>query len=83
RRASGWFVTLAAVYLVFVASMGLMQKSLMYFPDATRFVPNEWALQELKPLHVTAEDGLATTSWYRPALKSDKFTIVFFQGNAG
>ncbi len=83
RRASGWFVTLAAVYLVFVASMGLMQKKLMYFPDATRFVASEWALEELKPLQVTAEDGLTTTSWYRPALKHDKFTIVFFQGNAG
>ena len=83
RRASGWFVTLGAVYLVFVASMGLMQKSLMYFPDNTHFVPLEWALEELKPIHVTAEDGLETTSWYRPALKHDKFTIVFFQGNAG
>lgn len=83
RRVSGWFVTLAAVYLVFVASMGLMQKSLMYFPDKTHFVPMEWALQELKPLDVTAEDGLKTTSWYRPALARDKFTIVFCQGNAG
>lgn len=83
RRVSGWFVTLAAVYLVFVVSMGLMQKSLMYFPDPTRFVPVDWALEELKPLSVTAEDGLQTTSWYRPALKHDKFTVVFFQGNAG
>jgi fermentation-respiration switch protein FrsA (DUF1100 family) len=83
RRASGWFVTLAAVYIVFIASMGMMQKSLMYFPDPTRFVPSEWALDEMKPLQVTAEDGLTTTSWYRPALKRDKFTIVFFQGNAG
>lgn len=83
RRASGWFVTLAAVYLVFIGSLGLMQKRLMYFPDATRFVPTEWALPELQPLQVKAEDGLVTTSWYRPALKRDKFTVVFFQGNAG
>ena len=83
RRASGWFVTLAAVYIVFIGAMGLMQKSFLYFPEKTRFVPAEWALEELKPLPVTAEDGLQTTSWYRPALKHDKFTIVFFQGNAG
>ena len=83
RRASGWFVTLAAVYLIFIGSLGLMQKSLMYFPDPLRFVPSEWALDELKPLQVTAEDGLTTTSWYRPAKKHDKFTIVFFQGNEG
>ena len=83
RRASGWFITLAAVYLVFIASMGLMQKRLMYFPDSSRFVPSEWALDELKPLHVISDDGLETTSWYRPAQKHDKFTIIFFQGNAG
>lgn len=83
RRASGWFLTLAAVYLVFIGALWLMQKDLMYFPDKARFVPNEWALEEMKPLSVTAEDGLPTTSWYRPALKRDKFTIVFFQGNAG
>jgi fermentation-respiration switch protein FrsA (DUF1100 family) len=83
RRASGWLVTLLAVYLVFIGAMGLMQKRLMYFPDPARFAPAEWALGELQPLEVTAEDGLATTSWYRPAQKRDKFTIVFFQGNAG
>jgi uncharacterized protein len=83
RRASGWFMTLAAVYLVFIASLGMMQKKLMYFPETVRFVPSEWALDELRPLEVTAEDGLKTMSWYRPALKRDKFTMVFFQGNAG
>jgi fermentation-respiration switch protein FrsA (DUF1100 family) len=83
RRASGWFLTLAAVYAVFVGSMALMQKSLMYFPDPAPFVPSQWALDEMKPLKVTAEDGVTTTSWYRPAQKRDKFTIVFFQGNAG
>ena len=60
-----------------------MQKNLMYFPDAARFVPQEWALKELEPLDVTTEDGLHITSWYRPALAADKLTVVFFQGNAG
>jgi fermentation-respiration switch protein FrsA (DUF1100 family) len=83
RRASGWFVTLLAVYLVFILSMGLMQKRFLYFPDSMRFVPSEWALDELKPQQETADDGITTTSWYRPPLKRDKFTIVFFQGNAG
>jgi hypothetical protein len=60
-----------------------MQKHLMYYPDATRFVPSEWALKELEPLEVVTEDGLHLTSWYRPAPSRDKLTIVFFQGNAG
>jgi fermentation-respiration switch protein FrsA (DUF1100 family) len=83
RRASGWILTLILVYLVFVSALGLMQKRLMYFPDATRFVPSEWALKELEPIEAKTEDGLTITSWYRPSQSRDKFTIVFFQGNAG
>jgi len=83
RRAGGWILTLALVYGVFIGSLALMQKHLMYFPDHARFNPQAWALKELEPLEVTTEDGLKITSWYRPALSTDKLTIVFFQGNAG
>ena len=83
RRASGWFITLLLVYGVFITALSLMQKRLMYFPDATRFVPSEWALKELEPVDATTKDGLIITSWYYPAKSSGKFTIVFFQGNAG
>jgi hypothetical protein len=83
RRAGGWILTLALVYAVFIGSLALMQKHLMYFPDAARFVPQEWALREFEPLEVTTEDGLHITSWYRPAQAADKLTVVFFQGNAG
>ena len=83
RRAGGWILTLALVYGVFIGSLSLMQRHLMYFPDAARFVPQEWALRELEPLNVMTEDGLAITSWYRPSLAPDKLTVVFFQGNAG
>lgn len=83
RRASGWILTLILVYVVFIVALGLMQKRLMYFPDPTRFVPAEWALKELEPIQEKTEDGLNITSWYRPAQARDKFTILFFQGNAG
>jgi fermentation-respiration switch protein FrsA (DUF1100 family) len=83
KRAGGWIVTLALVYIVFICALGLMQKRLMYFPDPARFVPSEWALKELEPLDATTTDGLSITSWYSPARTKDKFTIVFFQGNAG
>ena len=39
RRAAGWVVTLLMVYLVFIGALFLMQKRLMYFPDAARFAP--------------------------------------------
>ncbi len=83
RRAGGWILTLALVYGVFIGSLAMMQRHLMYFPDGARFVPQEWALREMDQLDVTTEDGLKITSWYRPALAPDKLTIVFFQGNAG
>jgi fermentation-respiration switch protein FrsA (DUF1100 family) len=83
RRVGGWILTLALVYGVFIGSLFVMQKSLMYFPDPARFDPALWALKEMEPLNVTTEDGLHLISWYRPALKPDTLTIVFFQGNAG
>ena len=83
RRAGGWILTLVTVYVVFILALGFMQKRLMYFPDPTRFVPNEWALKELEPVTATTEDGLKITSWYSPAKARNKFTVLFFQGNAG
>lgn len=83
RRMAGWVLTLVLVYVVFCTALALMQKRLMYFPDPTRFVPEEWALKEMQPIEVKTEDGLTLTSWFCPPRKPDKFTIVFFQGNAG
>lgn len=81
RRAGGWIVTLCLVYGVFIGALFLMQKSLMYFPDPNRFSPADWALKELEPIAVSAQEGLVTTSWYIPPRKKTKFTVVFFQGN--
>ena len=83
RRAAGWILTLVMIYLVFISALGLMQKKLMYFPNPARFSPSEWALKELEPFDVIAKEGFTVTSWYRPAVARDKFTIVFFQGNWG
>lgn len=83
RRAGGWIGTLFLVYVVFILSLGMMQKYFLYHPDPTRFVPSAWALKEMEPIDAKTEDGLIITSWYRPAQAKDKFTVVFFQGNAG
>ncbi len=83
RRAIGWVITLMLVYGVFIGALGAMQKRLLYFPDAQRFSPSEWALAEMTPFPVHTPDGLDLTSWYRPPQKRSTFTIVFFQGNAG
>ena len=83
RRTTGWILTLVLAYLVFIVSLGAMQRHFLYFPDPAKFVPAEWALKEMQPLTVATEDGLNLTSWYSPPKKPGKFTIVFFQGNAG
>ena len=82
-RILGWITILATAYLAFIGALGLMQRDLMYFPDPQPFVPSEWALKELQRFPITTEDGLDLASWYVPAKHKDKFTIVFFQGNAG
>lgn len=82
-RIIGWMLILATAYLVFIGALGVMQRKLMYFPDPKPFVPSAWALKELKPFPVTSGDGLKLTSWYLPAKQRGKFTVVFFQGNAG
>jgi len=83
RRTTGWILTLILAYVVFCLALGAMQRSFLYFPDPAKFVPEQWALKELQPLPVTTEDGLTLTSWYIAPKKPGKFTIVFFQGNAG
>lgn len=83
RRVAGWMLTLTFVYLVFVLTLGVAQKQLIYFPDPAPFVPSQWALKELQPFKVTTDDGLTLTSWYVAPQRHDKFIIVFFQGNAG
>jgi len=83
RRTLGWIITLSTIYVVFILALGAMQGKFLYFPDRVKFVPDQWALKEMQPLIATTEDGLTLTSWYYPPKKPDKFTIVFFQGNAG
>ena len=83
QRTIGWILTLSLAYVVFIIGLGAMQGRFLYYPDAAKFVPEEWALKELQPLTATTEDGLTLTSWYSPPKKTGKFTIVFFQGNAG
>lgn len=83
RRVFGWVFTLGVAYVVFVVALALTQNKILYFPNTSEFEPSEWALKELGLFPVTTEDGLQLRSWYVAPKASDKFTIVFFQGNAG
>lgn len=83
RRIFGWVSTLILAYAVFVAALAMTQSNMMYFPDKEPFEPSAWALKELELFPVTTEDGLQLKSWYVAPKAKDKFTVVFFHGNAG
>lgn len=75
-------LTLCVAYLTFCSVLFLLQRTLLYFPDKTAFVPSEWHVSELIPIQLDTGDGLKITSWYTPA-KDQRKTVVFTQGNAG
>lgn len=75
--------TILIAYAAVCAVLFFLQRTLMYFPDRTAFVPEEWGLRELHPVGLTTRDGLKITGWYSPATSREKQTIIFTQGNAG
>lgn len=83
RRLRRFLIGVLLAYGLLVLALGLLQRKLMYFPDAQPFVPVAWALPELEPLPVATADGLSLLSWYRAPYAQGKPTVVFFQGNAG
>ncbi|MBT5898497.1 MAG: alpha/beta hydrolase [Rhodospirillaceae bacterium] len=65
-------------YAALVAGCAMVQRSLMYFPDANLPAPS----QGFEAVSYRTADGITLTSWYRPALKGFP-TLVYFQGNGG
>ena len=65
-------------YAALVAGCAMMQRSLMYFPDANLSPP----ASGFAAVSYRTADGLTLTSWYRAAEKGFP-TLVYFQGNGG
>ncbi len=65
-------------YAALVSGCAMMQRSLMYFPDANLPPP----APGFAAVSYRTADGLTLTSWYRPAEKGFP-TLVYFQGNGG
>ena len=62
--------------------MYLFQRSLMYFPDATRTPPAAAGLPEAEEVVLTSADGEKLVAWH-VAPKGAKRLVIYFQGNAG
>ena len=69
-------------YAALVAGCTMIQRSLMYFPDANLPVPGDVGAPEFQVVSYRTSDALELVSWYRPAKKGFA-TIVYFQGNGG
>ncbi len=72
---------LCFIYLAFVGSLYLFQRSLQYFPDASFVHPEEVNLQAFSTVQLLAADGTRLVAWHAEP-RGTKPTIVYFQGNA-
>ncbi len=62
--------------------MYIFQRHLIYFPDKNRPDLQKYDATEMNLVTIHASDGIALTSWYKPAPGSHP-TILFLHGNAG
>jgi len=70
------------VYTALVGALYLIQRELIYHPGHEMRSPAASGVPEMRPVELTAADGIKLVSWYRPAREGQP-TIVYFQGNAG
>ena len=65
-----------------LALMYLFQRSLMYFPDASRYAPAAAGLPQAEEVRLTSSDGERLIAWHVPP-RGDRPVVLYFQGNAG
>lgn len=70
-------------YLLVVAALAMMQRSMIYHPGHDRAEPAEVGLDRMVPVPVRATDGWIVTGWYAPPSDARAPTVVFFHGNGG
>ncbi len=69
----------ALIYVLFVASLFVTQRTLIYFPNNSRPAP----VQGAEIIKVTTRDNQKLESWYFAPKDRTKPVIVFFHGNSG
>ena len=77
-----WLPILAVVgYGGLLALMYVVQRALLYFPDATCVAPAQAGLPQAEEVHLTSSDGEKLIAWFVPA-HDGKPVVIYFQGNA-
>src|SRR5512139_2386570 len=75
-------IVTVAGYGCLLAAMYVFQRSLMYFPDATRLSPAQAGLPQAREVSLQSEDGEQLVAWFVSA-RPGKPLVIYFQGNAG
>ncbi len=76
-------LSIVGVYLVLVAALYFLQRSVLYHPDRTRPEPADFGVGEMQAVTLVTEDGLKLLPWWRPPGDEALPVLLFFHGNAG
>ncbi len=71
-----------ALYLVLLAAVTLLQRSLLYFPRTSPMSPDGAGLAQAQELKIETEDSQQLVAWYIPAA-AGKPLLFYFHGNGG
>ena len=72
----------AVFYAIFLASLYVFQRRLMYFPSLVRASVHALDLPAAKALHLVTSDGERIAAWYLPATGKHPL-FLYFHGNGG
>ncbi len=77
-----YLLILLAVYLVLVGAVFVMQRRLLYYPDAAYVTPESYGLPDFQAVELNSADNLRLNAWYHAADEGFP-TILYLHGNAG
>ncbi len=72
----------AALYLAALIALYVFQRSLIYYPDPTRYTPAQAGLSGVREVVIETQDGEHILAWWAPA-SPGRPTFLYFHGNAG
>lgn len=73
---------IAALTILAIALIAIFQRSLLYFPDNTWYLPADVGLSGVQELMLDTADGHKIVAWHLPAANG-KLTFLYFHGNGG
>ena len=72
----------AVLYLTALIALYVFQRSLIYYPDPTRYTPAQAGLSGVREVVIETQDGERILAWWAPA-SPGRPTFLYFHGNAG